>query len=264
MKFIGEHCCLSPSQFHWKYRAWKKISIAIKTISLIPCFPGYFGISVTGLTSKEESNLFTKKHHVESIKSIFFCSSSSRRKGKGWNWQRKEREEKWTCTNLVVLYQNSDNNIFERVIFNVRLFRKYGNRWISGRGNSNRLFNSRRRAIHCGEEPCLRNIFVCGSICGIYLTGIDRESEIKEKKGREKEKLERKWRAQRVGKDLFFFLLLFHGTDCPVDIPPLSIYRYYVITSHKSFDRRNSFAFFLFQRFIHLKNLKKFFLRILF
>lgn len=234
MKFIGEHCCLSPSQFHWKYRAWKKISIAIKTISLISCFPSYFGIfgiSVTGLTSKEESNLFTKKHHVMSPKSIFFRSSSSKKEGKGWNWQRKERKEKWTCTNLVVLYQNSDNNIFERVIFNVRLFRKYGNRWISGRGNSNRLFNSRRRAIHCGEEPCLRNIFVCGSICGIYLTGIDRESEIKEKKGREKEKLERKWRAQRVEKDLFFFSSSFSWHRLSrryLTVIDLSILRYYI------------------------------------
>ena len=165
-----------------------------------------------------------------SIRGGEFRSSSSKRERKGWNWQRKERKEKWTCTNLVVLYQNSDNNIFERVIFNVRLFRKYGNRWISGRGNSNRLFNSRRRAIHCGEAPCLRNIFVCGSICGIYLTGIDRESEIKEKRERERKIRKKMARAKSWERSLFFSSSFsWHRLSCRyLTVIDLSILRYYV------------------------------------
>lgn len=115
--------------------------------------------------------------------------------------------------------------------------------------DSNRLFNSRRKAIHCGIMRPACVIFSCVGARNLFDRSWKRD---KGKIGREKEKLERKWQLEKI----FFF---FYVTDCPVDIPPLSIYRYYIITSHKSFDRRNSFAFFLFQSFIHLKNLKKFF-----
>lgn len=132
-----------------------------------------------------------------------------------------------------ILRQNSNNNIFERSLCSMFVcFESMGIGEFLGE-DSNRLFNSRRKAIDRGimrEKPCLRNFFrVCGNLFDVVRSWKRDKGKKGERKRERKRKIKENGVRKELGKIFFFFLLCMYRLSCRYPtVIDLSILRYYV------------------------------------